>query len=573
MKRPLWIAAAALVVGVAALWAANELVQARVAELPSLMPDGALLSIEAKDFSALLKDWSGSPEKRSWLTSDNYSAFSNSRLFQRLSQAQDEFTAAAGLATDNSLLSSVAGKQSSLALYDIGNLEFVYITRMDEAVAEATPLWQLRSKFEQRSQGSAQFYVHQDPQSKRVAAFAWLDGWLILGTREDLVAGVLARIESPHTRSLADDGWYVASVKEAGKQGDLRMVLNLHDIVPSPYFRSYWVQRNITEMKQYRAAISDLYREPQSYREERVLLRNPGLPAVASGDVQSLAALAPDDAAFYSAQASPDPDQLLGNLREDLIDLKPARVQSRWEAPAAVRVINAGSADALEERIDLAPAVVKQTDAYQSLHTLLHSAQPVAQLVAWITHSASDSVFVSIDCAMVITASTNWDEKAVQEAVTDAVQPGLTASRLGVGWAQRSSSSGSYYALDGRIPLYFAVREKQLLLTTDSTSMEQMMARQLKPAESKPQGITYTAVFRHSAREQQNFRSLAAHLDRANHTDNPDGQDAQGGSSPAFFSGNIASLSRMFESVSRETVEEKDQGAKVTQTVVYEWKQ
>jgi hypothetical protein len=38
------------------------------------------------------------------------------------------------------------------------------------------------------------------------------------------------------------------------------MTLNLAAIVRSPYFRSYWVQQNITEMKQYTAALSDLYR-------------------------------------------------------------------------------------------------------------------------------------------------------------------------------------------------------------------------------------------------------------------------------------------------------------------------
>ena len=88
-------------------------------------------------------------------------------------------------------------------------------------------------------------------------------------------------------------------------RGDLRMVLNLDKIVPSPYFRSYWIERNITEMKQYASAVSDLYRTPQSYREELVLVRHAGLAAKAQGDVQALSALAPEDAAFYRAQASP----------------------------------------------------------------------------------------------------------------------------------------------------------------------------------------------------------------------------------------------------------------------------
>ena len=62
------------------------------------------------------------------------------------------------------------------------------------------------------------------------------------------------------SHSIETEGWWSQSVAAAGPEGDLRMVLNLEKIVPSPYFRSYWVQQNITDMKQYSAAISDLTR-------------------------------------------------------------------------------------------------------------------------------------------------------------------------------------------------------------------------------------------------------------------------------------------------------------------------
>jgi hypothetical protein len=124
MKRRLWISASILIAcgAVFALGALEQALMPRT-ESPSLLPEGALLSIEARDFGSLLRDWNTSEEKRAWLASDNHAAFSNSRLFTRLSQAQDEFSAAAGLPTDESLLEKVAGKQSCLALYDIGNLE------------------------------------------------------------------------------------------------------------------------------------------------------------------------------------------------------------------------------------------------------------------------------------------------------------------------------------------------------------------------------------------------------------------------------------------------------------------
>ena len=62
------------------------------------------------------------------------------------------------------------------------------------------------------------------------------------------------------------------------------MVLNLEKIVPSPYFRSYWVQQNITDLKQYSAAISDLTFSGKEYREERILLRKTPAPAEATAE-------------------------------------------------------------------------------------------------------------------------------------------------------------------------------------------------------------------------------------------------------------------------------------------------
>jgi hypothetical protein len=64
--------------------------------LDQMMPEGSLLYIEAKDFSGLLKDWNGSPERAAWLQSDDYRVFSNSRLYLRLGQASDQFAAVAG---------------------------------------------------------------------------------------------------------------------------------------------------------------------------------------------------------------------------------------------------------------------------------------------------------------------------------------------------------------------------------------------------------------------------------------------------------------------------------------------
>lgn len=582
MKRKLWIAASVLLAGCGVVFAVGALVQAAkpAPELNAMLPQGALLSIEARDFGALVREWNGSAEKRAWLTSDNYAAFSNSRLFSRLSQAQDEFSAAAGLPADENLLESVAGKESCLGLYDIGNLEFVYITRLDPQAIEATPLWQERGKFAQRSEAGTDFYVRTDPQSSRTAAFAQRDGWLILGTREDLVAGVLDRMAGTATGNLAGEEWFAEAVKAAAAsrpdsgRGDLRMVLNLDKIVRTPYFRSYWVQQNITEMKQYTAAVSDLYLEGQTYREERLLVRRAPSTAPAGGDAAALAALVPENAAFYAAEAAPDPGKLLAGLRENLLEPRPEQAADSYStAPSAVAADDAGTGQ-FDRSIDQAPVVTPQADAFAPLRALLVAAAPDASLTAFSTRAPQPgSVFVSLQSAMAVEDAGGWNEQAVRQALTQALLPGLTAGNLGVEWEQRSGAAGGYFALDGATPLYMAVRGRLLLLANDSTLLEDLLARGQKNASPAAGSgdVTYEAFFRHT-QEQSNFKRLMAQLDLAGHQGTSDVAVATAdGETPAFFSGNVASLSRVFAGVQSERVEERDAGATVRQTVTYQW--
>ena len=127
-------------------------------------------------------------------------------------------------------------------------------------------------------------------------------------------------------------------------------------------------------------------------------------------------------------------------------------------------------------------------------------------------------------------------------------------------------------ALDGTVPLYLAIQGKQLLLANDSTLLEQILARRQKSASiAGKDGVTYTALFRHTPQQQSNFRRLMSQLDRAGHNGGADQQASTTGEKPSFFSGNVASFSRVFAKVESEQIVEKDQGAKVTQTVTYQW--
>jgi hypothetical protein len=550
-------------------WAAYQAAAPSSAPLAKFVPAGPLLYLEAKDFSALLGDWNSSPQKKQWVSSGSYEVFSRSRLFLRLSGASDQFAAAAGLPPDMNFLSQVAGEHSVLALYDIGNLEFLYITYLPSAKAMQTTLWQTRAKFEPRSAGGVNFYLRRDPESKREVAFAVSGDYLLLATREDLMAGALQLMSGKQDRTVEGEQWWAQSTAAAKHAGDLRMVLNLDQLVPNGYFRTYWVQQNITDLKQYSAAVSDLFRGSKQYREERVLIRKEESQEAASAEGLAAAAdivrLAPETAGVYQANANPAADASFALLETKLLaphlgPAPPAQIAPQVELTNGEQ----GGGSDLETRIDRAPA--EQPAAPQSvsaLKQLLDKTPLLASLQMQSTEPDKAGVFVRLHSAVVLVAASDWDQTAVQSALTDFVRPGLTASQLGVGWQQKSG----YQELDGLWPLVASVRGKYLLVSDDPALAESVLANFTRKSDRKP--AEFLAGFNHQ-RERANFARFSNVIDRPSAIV-ADAENRRG--QPQFFSGNMASLSSTLGAVSSEKIEVRSDGGKVRQTVTYEWSQ
>jgi hypothetical protein len=536
--------------------------------LSKYVPAGPLLYLEAKDLSALLNDWNSSPQKRQWIQSDNYEVFSRSRLFLRLKGASDQFTAAAGLHPDMDFLSQVSGEHSVLAIYDIGNLQFLYIAYLPSAKSMKTILWQTRAKFEPRSAGGVNFYLRRDLESKREAAFAIAGDYLLLATREDLMAGALQLMSGKPDRSVESEPWWTQSIAAAGQAGDLRMVLNLEKLVPNGYFRTYWIQQNITDLSQYSAAISDLFRADSQYREERVLIRKKQLEAATLGDgalaAAEVARLVPADAGVYVAAANPTPDACFAVLETKI--LAPhlgAHPASQLAPQVQLTSGEQGAGSDLETRIDQAPAARPAQQSTSALQELLNKTPILASLQVQSTERDKAGVFARIHSAVVLVAASGWDEAGVQSALTDFVRPGLTASELGVGWRQESG----YDQLDGLWPLAIAVRGKYLLVSDAPSLMESMLSNFNRKSDRKAGELL--AGFNHQ-HEQSNFIRFANLVDRPN-IGVAYGQNSE--KQPQFFSGNVASLSSTLSAMSVERIEVRGDGGKVRQTVTYEWSQ
>jgi hypothetical protein len=543
-------------------------VPAAVRPLDGLAPEGAVLYIEARDFSGLLKRWNSAPEKAAWLGSDSHSAFGQSRLFLRLEKFFGQFGAAVGVPADTEFVTAAAGGASALALYDIGKIQFVYITHLQSGNFVNSALWQTRNKFQMRLAGGMTYFLRNDEESKQVVTFAVVGDYLVLATREDLMLRTLQLLDNEPVRSLSQDPWYSAAVASAPKtQGDLRMVLNMKKIGVEPHFRTYWVQQNLTEMQSYAAAVSDLYCRGNVYREERVLLRKKApehddpTQKESTHAVGSLLRMTPSAYGFYRAQAAGGPQALQAFLEAIL----PGQGEPNRPDHAAPKILlnngEVGNAHDLETRIDIPSGKTMEFDMVSPLLTEpFEQAGPVAYLELQNTLRDTDGVLLSLPELLVVAAARPWDEAAIQRSIQAELAPALSVSDPGFQW-HKANAPEEYFELEGLHPLYLAVRGRFLYVSHRA----EMLAAALRAAGGPAQedGLTYAAGFNH-AREGKNFVELASILDR---TPGP----AKKGGAPQFFSGSIGGLSLVLDRLESETVTEREENDKLFQILTYTW--
>jgi hypothetical protein len=530
------------------------------------MPQGALLFIEGKDFAGLLQDWSSSPEKKSWLKSDNYEVFSRSRLFLRLQAAQQEFAAAAGLPPDTKFLSDVAGQQTALGIYDIGKLEMLYITDLPSARASESALWQQRSKFEPRESAGDQFFARTDPQSGRSVAFAVDNGYLILGTREDLVAGALSAIKGAQIATVDREPWFTEAIKAAKEPGDLRMVMHLEEIARTPHFRTYWIQQNITATRDYRSAVSDLYRGSTEYHEQRVLLRKTAEPMNDSDNVAAqLAQFVPADAGYYSAASAPGAADVISTLEQILVPRTGPPPPLQTAPNTNLGDGTTGSETSLEERIDVPPTAPQTSvNGAQGLGDLIKTASPTAILKLARSNGTRDGVFVEPASTLVVSAIQNWDEAKVRSALEEVIAPTATASSLGTRWRTVGNGQQAHIEFDGLLAVAVAVRGKYLIASNDAGMLSTVLTN-MQQKHPPVASASYIAGFQHE-KQRQNFYRFASLVDM------PDRVNQGPEREPEFFSNNLASLSKSLgQNLGSESIEIWRNGMLETQTVRYIW--
>ena len=540
--------------------------------MASLIPAGPMIYLEAKDFHSLLGEWNQSGVKRTWLASANQKVLLNSNLLQKLAGLYQEYGNVAGFMPGVPGTLEIAGRESALALYDLRDQHFVYITRVAESQLTNSQLWRLREKFTRREASGIPFYHRRDDASNRSVAFAFTNGWLVLANRDDLIASTLGLIASQGSSgSLGNESWFGEAVAQAGNAGELRMALNIQTMVADVLFRSYWIQRNVAELRAFRAGIVDVQRNQNEIAEKRVFTRAAeqvfAMPAASAlQSVAGLRALTPLDAALVRAWAQPSPELARSLIESKVLQFSAqSGVRSDYAPDAVSTDLTTGSEQDLETRVDEAslPSDVAGVLKSTALRELLTKASPDGML--HIQTSANSGRFVRTPSVMVLSTASGWDAVQVREALSSAVETLWTTARLGVGWQQVAINRHPSEQLNGLATLQFFIDGKLLFLSNDAVLLGATLDR--LGAASLPIGPVYAAEFRH-AREKADYQRMMQALDfvgaQQSFLFNP-----QGDRTPRFFSENVQSISSTFGFIQTMSVTESESPGVQRQTVSY----
>jgi hypothetical protein len=552
------VLAAIVLAIVAAFWSFAQ-VPTPNRPLAQWMPSGAVFYLESSDFATQLRDWNRSGVKAKWLASKNHEEFMTTRLVLKLKEVYAEFANAAGFDPDLDALETVAGTDSALAVYDIRRLDLVYISHLPSARLSENVLTRVRSGYQTRTAAGQSYFARQG--GSRTAAFAIAGEYVIASTREDLLAAALELIQGNTTRaSISQDSWYQDALRampgDAAKP-ELRLVMDFANAIKTPYFRSYWIQKNGDSLRQYYAFLAQLNRKADALEETRVLLRSEAAPVLShEAATMDLQRYAPDGVGLFRVWDAPSTGFAIDLIRQKLFAGAAASVTRRY-APQTSLDQPAGSVFDLQTRIDAAPKPsLAGALELEPLKAAVDSAglEGVLQLESSLPIDAS--TFVRSDAAIALRAASAWNADAIRSALISAVASYQSVGNIGLQWRNVSAGGATLSQWNGLLPLTMYA-DGQTLWIARSPSLIGAALDHARSAAPAATAGAYIARYNHGA-ELPAYLRLMRMLDLSDQSNYS-----------SFFSENIGSLASALDTIDSVSVAVHESELVERQSVTY----
>jgi hypothetical protein len=553
------------------------------------LPRGALVYAQFQNLPELIKEWEQSQLKERYLNSTNYQQLQHRHLAMKLISRWEEFNDALGFPLDLATLGSSTDGAAAIAVYDIGQLDLLFVAPVSDEKVALTQFFKSKDQFEElETPDGTPYYSHtveaDRGRQKQVLAFATVNGRFLLGTNEKLFLRALANLNKRATNdSIAADPTF-KTLSQKVTPHFATIWVDQSRLNADYYFKHYWLMQNVAELKSIRAGIFDLEQQQSRWIERREFLTTAerSSSAMQAAELRQLYSHTPDDAPFVRFRSVVNNPALPGTIIRDTLFDSPVKQESSsqswsWDSyspedfyPASGddyepynrysylddsydRTINDPYDARVSERVEPGrnPLAAQLEQKFLSgLQNVLSPARASAVAVATTPHTTKGPLFVEFRRVAIFNLQSpgNLRRELLEQIVAQGAQGRLTV--VSSASQPRWENHGGWRSLN--LPMLgweicYALKDNMLILSNSN----EMMKAVLEPHEkqlSVTAGVDELTIIRFD-RRKESFDDIVNVLDA----------DAIK-SSEEFFSGNIISLLNVAADVSHIEIKRKSQG-------------
>jgi hypothetical protein len=573
------------------------------------LPRGALVYAQFANLPELLKQWDQSQLKERYLGSTNYQQLQHRHLALKLISRWEEFNNALGFPIDLAAIGSSTDGEAALAIYDIGQLDLLFVAPISEEKVALTTFFSSKDQFEEAEAADGTPYYRQTVEAdrgrqKQVFAFATVNGRFLLGTNEKLFLRAVANITRRAKKdSIADDPTF-KTLSQKLTPHFATIWVDQSRLNADYYFKRYWLMQNVDELKSIRAGIFDLEQQQSRWIERREFLTT--RPAarsnsgIATAELRTLYSHTPDDAPFVRLRSVVNDASLPGQIIRDTLFDSPVEQDSggrtwSWDSYSSDDFYAFGDDDyqsydrysSLGDNYDTTiddPYDARVTDRAEpgrnpqaaeleqqflaGLQNVLGPARPSSVAVATTPHATKGPLFVEFRKVAIFNlhAPGNLKRELLEQTVAQGAQGRLMIVNAGSQprWESRSDAGLAWRYLD--LPMLgweicYAVKDSMLIVANSNDLMKAVLGAHQTDQQSS---VSVTAdadeltIIRFD-RRKESFDDIVNVLDADAIKQQQTATGATAGSQE-FFSGNISSLLNVASDVSRIEIKRKSSG-------------
>ena len=565
------------------------------------LPGGALVYAQFQNLPELIKQWEQSQLKERYLNSTSYQQLQHRHLAMKLISRWEEFNNALGFPLDLAAISSSTDGAAAVAIYDIGQLDLLFVAPISDEKVALTQFFKSKDQFEEMETPDGTPYYSRAVEAdrgrqKQVLAFATVNGRFLLGTNEKLFLRALANINKrTKNDSIADDPAFKTLSRKVNPHFATIWV-DQSKLNADYYFKHYWLMQNVEELKTIRVGIFDLEQQQSRWIERREFLTtapsersNSGITAA---ELRQLYSRTPDDAPFVKLRSLANNSPLPGTIIRDTLFDSPVEqeVSGRpwsWDSYSSEdfyptsgddydsydrysylddsyeRTIDDPYDARVSERVEPGRNPLAAELEHQfltGLQNVLSPARPSAVAVATTPHTSKGPLFVEFRKVSIFNLQSpgNLRRELLEQIVAQGAQGRLTVVNSGSQprWETRNDWRSLSLPMLGW-EICYALKDN-LLIVSNSNEMMKAVLESREKQSNVSADIDELTIIRFD-RRMESFDDIVDVLDadaiKHQQASNPDIKSSQ-----EFFSGNISSLLNVATDVSRIEIKRKSLG-------------